>query len=219
MSLHLSIRVLESDVPNEGLVLFDGGTERGTAPRVQRPIARSNKTQISVVLEVHDGGRKNNILHITEVMVRPASAGPEWIELHNPNDFAIALKGWSFNHTSGLDVKQPLAAERRGVRPIPSVLTGDPSRKRWATPPMSSTSVRSASLALASSTDWPTAVDCRPSLHPTDEITPADVVRVEWGQHPVVHGDRQSLVWDGTDRFSSSAWSLEDAPSPGDYEA
>ena len=29
----------------------------------------------------------------------------------------------------------------------------------------------------------------------------------------------QSLVWDGTDRFSSSAWSLEDVPSPGEYEA
>ena len=30
--------------------------------------------------------------HVPEVMVRPSSAGPEWIELHNPNDFAIALK-------------------------------------------------------------------------------------------------------------------------------
>ena len=34
-------------------------------------------------------------------MVRPASNGPEWIEVYNPNDFAVALKGWSFNHSSG----------------------------------------------------------------------------------------------------------------------
>ena len=28
------------------------------------------------------------------------SFGPEWIEIYNPNDFALSLRGWSFNHTS-----------------------------------------------------------------------------------------------------------------------
>ena len=53
-----------------------------------------------------------------------------------------------------------------------------------------------------------------------DEITPADVVRKPNGvdtQLFMVTG--QSLVWDGTDRFGSAAWSLEDTPTPGEYEA
>jgi hypothetical protein len=53
-----------------------------------------------------------------------------------------------------------------------------------------------------------------------DEITPADVVRVEWGgdtQLFMVTG--QSLVWDGTDRFSATAWGLEDTPTPGEINS
>ena len=86
MSLHLSIRVLESDVPERGLVLFDGGTERGTAPSSSTAYRsfQQDGEQISVVLEVHDGGRKNNILHITEVMVRPASGGPDGLNSTTP---------------------------------------------------------------------------------------------------------------------------------------
>ncbi|MGB0312799.1 MAG: lamin tail domain-containing protein [Poseidonia sp.] len=224
MSLHLSIRVLESDAPaREGLVLFDGGTERGTAPSSSTAYRsfQQDGEQISVVLEVHDGGRKNNILHITEVMVRPSSAGPEWIELHNPNDFAIALRGWSFNHTSGSTSSNLLLQSGVVAGQSLSVLTGDPSSQAVGS---ASHVIDLGALGFLGVGQIDGLADGRGllSLRYTqlDEITPADVVRVEWGgdtQLFMVTG--QSLVWDGTDRFSSSAWSLEDAPTPGEYGA
>ena len=224
MSLHLSIRVLESDVPErKGLVLFDGGTERGTAPSSSTAYRsfQQDGEQISVVLEVHDGGRKNNILHITEVMVRPASAGPEWIEVHNPNDFAIALKGWSFNHTSGSTSSNLLLQSGVVSGQSLSVFTGDPSSQAAGN---ATHVIDLGALGFLGVGQLDGLADGRGllSLRYTqlDEITPADVVRVAWGgdtQLFMVTG--QSLVWDGTDRFSSSAWSLEDAPSPGEYEA
>ena len=130
MSLHLTVRVAESeDAERRGLVLFEGGTERGTAPSSSTSYRsfQQDGERISVVLEVHDGGRKNNILHITEVMIRPSSAGPEWIELHNPNDFAIALKGWSLNHTSDSSSSNLLLQTGVIAGQSLSVLTGDPS--------------------------------------------------------------------------------------------
>ena len=49
---------------------------------------------------LHDGGRKSNALYITEIGPRSVSGSAEWIEIYNPNDFAIDLNGWSFQHTS-----------------------------------------------------------------------------------------------------------------------
>ena len=102
-SLHLTIEVVSSNNSTRiGLMLFDGGTERKTASAsstANRQFIQEGETW-QVVLEVHRGGRLNNDLHITEVMTRPANGGPEWIEIYNPNDFAIALRGWSLNHTS-----------------------------------------------------------------------------------------------------------------------
>ena len=224
MSLHLSIRVLESEAPERtGLVLFDGGTERGTAPSSSTAYRsfQQDGEQISVVLEVHDGGRKNNILHITEVMIRPSSAGPEWIELYNPNDFAIALQGWSFNHTSGSTSSNLLLQSGVVAGQSLSVLTGDPSSQVAGN---ASHVIDLGALGFLGVGQLNGLADGRGllSLRYTqlDEITPADVVRLEWGgdtQLFMVTG--QSLVWDGTDRFSSSAWSLEDNPTPGEYEA
>ena len=224
MSLHLSIRVMESEVPERiGLVLFDGGTERGTAPSSSTAYRsfQQDGEQISVVLEVHDGGRKNNILHLTEVMIRPSSAGPEWIELHNPNDFAIALKGWSLNHTSGSTSSNLLLQSGVIAGQSLSILTGDPSSQAAGN---ASHVIDLGALGFLGVGQLDGLADGRGllSLRYTqlDEITPADVVRVEWGgdtQLFMVTG--QSLVWDGTDRFSSTAWSLEDAPTPGEYGA
>ena len=115
MSLHLSIRVVSSEHTNRtGASLFNGGTERGTASSSSTAYRsfQQDGELIRVVLEVHDGGRKNNILHITEVMVRPSSAGPEWIEVSNPNDFAIAPQGMVVQPHLWVDGEQPFASIR-----------------------------------------------------------------------------------------------------------
>ena len=222
MSLHLSIQVVESDdQAREKRFLFSGGTERGTAPSSSTAYRsfQQDGELIRVVLEVHDGGRKNNVLHITEVMVRPASSGPEWIEVSNPNDFAVSLKGWSLNHTSGSSSSNLLMQSGVLSGQSLSILTGD----------VSSQSAGNATHVIDLGARGFLGVGQLNGLNNSqgvlslrytqlDEISPSDVVRIEWGVDPqlrMVTG--QSLVWDGIDRFASSSWSLEDNPTPGEY--
>lgn len=224
MSLHLSILVVSSESANRtGASLFNGGTERGTAPSSSTAYRsfQQDGELIRVVLEVHDGGRKNNILQITEVMVRPSSAGPEWIELSNPNDFAISLKGWSLNHTSGSAGSNLLLQSGVVSGQSLSLLTGDPSSQDVGN---ATHVIDLGALGFLGVGQLNGLSDGRGTLSlrytQLDEITPADVVRVEWGgdtQLFMVTG--QSLVWDGTDRFSATAWSLEDTPTPGETDS
>ena len=221
MSLHLSVKVVEStNESREGTFLFSGGTERGTAPSSSTAYRsfQQDGELIRVVLEVHDGGRKFNQLHITEVMTRPSSNGPEWIEVHNPNDFAVALKGWSFNHTSGSSGSNVLLQEGVLSGGSLSLFTGDVStqERRNATHVIDLGSAGFLGVGqLSGLADGQGVLRLRYTQ--LDEITPADMVRVEWGGNTglfMVRG--QSLVWDGVDTFDAASWSLEDAPTPGE---
>ena len=222
MSLHLSITVVNSDdAQRVGLQLFNGGTDRGTAPSSSTSYRtfQQNGESIRVVLEVHDGGRKNNLLDITETMVRPASNGPEWIEVYNPNDFAVALKGWSFNHSSGSTYTNLLLQEGVLSGRSLSLFTGDPSSQETRNATHVIDLGQSGFLGVGQLNGLADGQGVlRLRYTQLDEIVPADVVRVEWGGNTglfMVIG--QSLVWDGTDRFDSAALALEDNPSPGEH--
>ena len=223
MTLHLSITVLESDdAARVGEVLFSGGTARGTAPSSSTSYRffQQGGERIGVVLEVHDGGRKNNILQITELMTRPSSNGPEWIEVYNPNDFAVALKGWSFNHTSGSSSSNLLLQSGVLAGQSLSVFTGDVATQVAG----NATHIIDLGQAgflgvgqLNGLADGQGVLRLRYTQ--LDEITPGDVARVEWGGNTGLFiSVGQSLVWDGVDRFSSASWSIEENPTPGDYE-
>ena len=221
MSLHLTIMVAESTQEGRAsTVLFEGGTERGTAPSSSTSYRsfQQDGELIRVILEVHDGGRKNNILQITEVMARPSSSGPEWIEVENPNDFAVALKGWSLNHTSGSSSTNLLLQSGVLSGQSLSLFTGDVSSQTVGN---ATHVIDLGSLGFlgVGQLDGLANGQGKLSLRYTqlDEITPADVMRVEWGgdtQLFMVTG--QSLVWDGEDRFASASWALEDSPTPGE---
>ena len=222
MSLHLSITVVNSDdAQRVGLQLFNGGTDRGTAPSSSTSYRtfQQNGESIRVVLEVHDGGRKNNLLDITETMVRPASNGPEWIEVYNPNDFAVALKGWSFNHSSGSTYTNLLLQEGVLSGRSLSLFTGDPSSQETRNATHVIDLGQSGFLGVGQLNGLADGQGVlRLRYTQLDEIVPADVVRVEWGGNTglfMVIG--QSLVWDGTDRFDPAALALEDNPSPGEH--
>jgi hypothetical protein len=176
---------------------------------------------IRLVLEVHDGGRKHNHLHLMEVMNRPSQSGPEWIEVYNPNDFAVSLKGWSFNHTSGSSGSNILLQD--GVlsgRSI-SVFSGDPSTQEYGNATHVIDLGQSGFLGVGQLNGLADGQGVlRLRYTQLAEVTPADVAKVEWGGNTglfLVTG--QSLVWDGTDRFSDAAWSISDAPSPGETSA
>ena len=224
MSLHLSIVVIESsNASREGFALFNGGTQRGTAPASSTAYRsfQQDGELIRLVLEVHDGGRKHNHLHLMEVMNRPSQSGPEWIEVYNPNDFAVSLKGWSFNHTSGSSGSNILLQD--GVlsgRSI-SVFSGDPSTQEHGNATHVIDLGQSGFLGVGQLNGLADGQGVlRLRYTQLAEVTPADVAKVEWGGNTglfLVTG--QSLVWDGTDRFSDAAWNISDAPSPGETSA
>ena len=220
MSLYLTIQVVESNnVTRVGDMLFRGGTDRASAPSSSTSY-RSFQQQgelIRVVLEVHDGGRKTNQLHLTEVMTRPSANGPEWIEVYNPNDFAVALKGWSLNHTSGSTSTNLLLQEGVLSGQSVSIFTGDPTTQDQG----NATHIVDLGQAgflgvgqLNGLADGQGVLRLRYTQ--LDEVAPADVMRVEWGgQTGLFMMTGQTLVWDGEDRFASSSWSVEETPSPG----
>jgi len=129
-SLHLEIKITESDAPTrEDLVLFTGGTERGTAQASSTSYKeiQLGQEKFLLILEVHNGGRKANNLQITEISPRSVSGSPEWIELYNPNDFAIDMNGWSFAHTSPNQDTSLLLREGVISGNSLTILTGDPT--------------------------------------------------------------------------------------------
>ena len=102
-SIKLEIKISESDDESRAnMILFTGGTDRGSAQASSSSFKeiQVGQEKFLIILEVHNGGRKANNLHITEISPRSVSGSPEWIELYNPNNFAIDLNGWSLSHTS-----------------------------------------------------------------------------------------------------------------------
>jgi len=219
-SIHLTIEVVEStNASRIGTMLFDGGTERRTASAsstANRQFIQDGETW-QVVLEVHKGGRLNNDLQITEVMTRPAEGGPEWIEIYNPNDFAIALRGWSLNHTSSSIVSDHLFKSGVIAGKTTVLFTGDPS----------SQTVGNASQVIDLGVEGFLGVGMFNGMSDgsgvlklrytqVDEARPYDMFRSEWGGDTglfMVTG--QSLAWDGTSTALTS-WSIEETPTPGD---
>jgi hypothetical protein len=169
------------------------------------------------VLEVHRGGRLNNDLHITEVMTRPANGGPEWIEIYNPNDFAIALRGWSLNHTSSGINSDYLFKSGVVAGETTLLLTGD----------LGSQSAGNASQVIDLGVDGFLGVGMFNGMSDgtgvlklrytqVDEARPYDMFRAEWGGDTglfLVTG--QSLAWNGNSSTIDS-WFIEQTPSPGD---
>lgn len=222
MSLYLSIKVVESEnETRQGTSLFTGGTQRGTASSSSTAYRsfQQDGELIQIVLEVHDGGRKNNPLHLNEIVARPSSNGPEWIEVSNPNDFAIALRGWSLNHTSGSSSTNLLIQSGVLSGKSLAIFTGDPNSQSTGN---ASQVIDLGQYAFLGVGQVDGLADGRGTLSlrytQLDETRAVEIARVEWGGDTglfLVTG--QSLQWDGTSMTASSAWSISETPTPGEY--
>ena len=99
--------------------LFEGGANlHARMASTASSTVRMGGELVLITLEVHDAGRANENLILTEVMARPVSGGPEWIEVYNDNTFATSLYGWSFN-TSSVSTSNEVLLERVSSVEIP----------------------------------------------------------------------------------------------------
>ena len=221
-TLFLSIEVIESNTSSRiGEKLFSGGTDRSTAASsstANRQFAQDGEL-LQVVLEVHKGGRKNNDLYLTEIMIRPISSGPEWIEIYNPNDFALALRGWSLNHTSSSSANNLLFKEGVITGHSTLLLTGDASSQASGNASQVLDLSQNSFLGVGSInllTDGRGVLSLRYTQ--VDEAYPYDRMSVEWGGSTGLFTSLgQSL---GAERNSSGfgvTWSTQQTPTPGDY--
>ncbi|HIF90833.1 MAG TPA: lamin tail domain-containing protein [Candidatus Poseidoniales archaeon] len=219
-SFHLNIMVTDSsDLQRVNKVLFDGGTDKyGTrsSSTSYRNFYQNDET-IQIILEVHDGGRKENQLQITEVHPRPTQLGPEWIEIYNPNDFAVSLYGWSLTHTSGSSTSNLLLKQGIITGHATAIFSGDPSSQESGNASEVIDLGAEGFLGVGSIDNLANG-NGQIALKYTQvfESRPVDIQRINWGGDTglfLING--QSIVWDGTSMFDSASWSISDDPTPG----
>ncbi len=220
-TLYLSIEVIESNNASRvGMELFSGGTERSTASsssNAHRQFSQDGDL-LQVIFEVHKGGKKNNDLYLTEVMIRPSASGPEWIEIYNPNDFAVSLLGWSLNHTSSSSASNLLLKEGVVSGHSTVLFTGDALSQSSGNASQVFDLSQESLLGVGSIN---LLADGRGvlSLRYTQiyEAQPYDVMSVEWGGDTGLFTSLgQSLSATIADGFQTN-WSAQPNPTPGDY--
>ncbi len=220
LSLYVQIKITGSDNSSrENLVLFEGGTPRNTAQTSSSASVtfQEGAEKIQLILEVHDGGRKSNSLHITEISPRSVSGNPEWIEVSNPNDFAISLEGWSFNHISPSGETNILLKDGVLKGHSMTIFTGDALSQEIGNATHVIDLGQSGFLGVGAISGLDDAGGIvKLSYTQLSEFRPFEIFRVEWG------GDTgffltptQTLEWNGNLPATSSDWFIPSQPSPG----
>ena len=217
--LRISIHASEND-SRVGLNLFEGGADLSNARMASTAssTARMGSELVLITLEVHDAGRVNEDLQMTEVMTRPISGGPEWIEVYNYNAFATSLYGWSINTSSGSTSNEVLL--QGGVIQGHSValFTGSLASQEQGNASQMFDLGQYGLLGTGSMNlldDGSGVIELR--FTRPGKVNPIPNSKAEWGpQAGLPVGLNQVIVWDGTNTMSSTAWSVQTGPTPGD---
>ncbi len=101
-SVNLTLTVVESSNSSRvGMLLFQDGANRRVSDfsATTSRLALLGDETVRVTLEVHDAGRTSSHLRVTEFMADP-STGTEWVEVENPDGFAVNISGWSLGRDS-----------------------------------------------------------------------------------------------------------------------
>lgn len=220
-SLKLEIKISESnDNSRTDLVLFFGGTERGTAQASSSSFKelQVGQEKFLIILEVHNGGRKANNLHITEISPRSVSGSPEWIELYNPNNFAIDLNGWSLSHVSPNLNSNLLLREGVVSGNSLSILTGDANIQSTgnADHVIDLGSEGFLGVGQINMLDDGGGV-LKLSYTQLNEFQPFEVMRVTWGGDTGFFLTPSQSLKHVTDNFPPEVqdWEVSNTPSPG----
>ena len=218
LDVRLRIEALDANGSVES-VLFDGGTDRRSAETSSRAtrLAVGENGVVRLSLEVHDGGRSGTPLVVTEVQARPLNGGPEWFEVHNPEGFAVELRGWSFHIETRTGSVDHLMLEGLVSGGGLAIMTGD-----LASQDLGSASeaydLGEAGLLGVGLVDMLPNGEGALTVNWTDPVTsrPGTMQVIQWGGdtgHFMSPGE--SLILNGTTPSDPASWSVTTVPTPG----
>ena len=219
MQLRLVIKV-ESSPDNDrvGEIIFSGGADRKAASisSVASRMFTDGGEVISVSLEVHDGGNPPSVLRITEFSIRPASSGPEWIEVKNYNGFGLSLKGWSFDRDGTSGAMDVLFTQ--GVIPGGGIalFTGDPNNQVIGNASIVYNLGSSGFLGVGSLDGLSDTAGRLKMLYANeDESSGTEICRIEWSPSSGVNVN-STFIWNGGPPSKSTSWQISNTPTPGE---
>ena len=219
----LQVRLLiqvssSSNSSRDGMVLFEGGSDRTTASTssVASRTFISDNDVVSVSLEVHDGGKSPKVLRITEISPRPSDGGPEWIEVENQNGFALSLKGWSFERSGSSGSTDYLYKD--GVIPGGelALFSGDPASQIVGNASVVYDLGISGFLGVGSINGLDDYDGRLRMLFAEDgESTVSEVCKIEWNPSSGILSNN-TIVWNGGRPTQSTSWNVSQFPTPGE---
>ena len=221
LTAFLRISIQASDNESRiGQNLFEGGANLDNARMASTAsgTVRMGTELVLVTLEVHDAGRANENLILTEAMVRPISGGPEWIEVYNDNAFATSLYGWSFNTSSASNSNEILLQQGVISGHSVAIFTGSLSSQQQGNASQMFDLGQYGLLGTGSMnllSDGEGAIELR--FTRPGQINPVTNSMVHWGgQTGLIINLNQVLVWEGGNSMSSASWSVQQDATPGE---
>ena len=215
LSLNLTIIVVQSsDEAQNGEIIFSDGSSRSAATRgaTASRIMHLDDDMVRVTLEVHNAGREPSGLRITEFMADPLNGPPEWVELENPDGFAMNLSGWSLSRPGAFELIQDgaLAAGQRLICTGNAVTQYNPNNAMMID--MASSGVLGTGTidALATEGDTIKLSWTRPGT-----ILTQDVVVVTWDSTWNIQANHSMTYNLGGSPSSSTNWTAVDGGTPG----
>ncbi len=215
LSLNLTIIVVQSsDEAQNGEIVFSDGSSRSAATRgaTASRIMHLDDDMVRVTLEVHNAGREPSGLRITEFMADPLNGPPEWVELENPDGFAMNLSGWSLSRPGAFELIQDgaLAAGQRLICTGNAVTQYNPNNAMMID--MASSGVLGTGTidALATEGDTIKLSWTRPGT-----VFTQDVVVVTWEISWNIQANHSMTYNLGGSPSSSTNWTAVDGGTPG----
>lgn len=215
LSLNLTIIVVQSsDESSIGEIIFSDGSARSGATRgaTASRMMHLDGDSVRVTLEVHNAGRDPSGLRITEFMADPLNGPPEWIELENPDGFAMNLSGWSLSRPGAFELIQDgaLAAGGRVICTGNAITQYNPNNAMMID--MGSTGVLGTGTidALTVEGDTITLGWTRPGT-----VLTHDVIVVNWDGSWDIQANHSMTYNLGGSPSSSTNWTAVDGGTPG----
>ena len=215
LSLNLTIIILQSnDETQIGEIVFSDGSSRSGATQgstASRTMHLDNQL-VRVTLEVHNAGREPSGLRITEFMADPLNGPPEWIELENPDGFAMNLSGWSLARPGAFELIEDgaLGAGQRVICTGNAVTQYNPNNALMIDFGSSGVLGTGTIDALASEGDTITLGWTR-----SGTVLTHDVVIVTWDDTWNIQSNHSMTYNLGGTPSSSTNWTAVDGGTPG----